>query len=112
VWPAVFDEYVLMKQKYGRAEAEKMVRLRAMHRDAYREAVKDSSSPQELQEACQLRDVEAIEASMDPGVWEGRKRKFQEWQADMPDEAAAWTLYDGPNAAKVMVLSFREVRRL
>jgi len=92
-----------MKKKYGQAAAKKMVHFRAMHLNAYREAVEHSNAPKELKEACQLRDVEAIEASVDPDVWEGRKRKFREWQADMPDEAAAWTLYDGPDAAKVSV---------
>ena len=80
-----------------------MVKLRTMHLNAYKQAVQKSGLP-DLEELCQLREVEAIEASMHPDIWKSRKYKFNEWKAAFPTESGAWTLYEGREAAEVCVL--------
>lgn len=89
-----------MKARFGREATEKIVRFRTMHTEAYRQVITEAQIPG-LLESCQFRDVEAIEASVHPQTWESRKKQFNAWRADMPTEAAEWSLYEGQEAIQV-----------
>lgn len=90
-----------MKKKFGSEAAKKMAQFRATHLDAYKYAIEESKIPN-LASFCQMRDVEMVEASMHPKTWEGRKKKFNAWRDDFPDEAEDWTVYGGIEASEVM----------
>ncbi|KAF8266643.1 FAD dependent oxidoreductase [Lactarius quietus] len=97
----LFHDYAQLKSEFGLESAKRIIRFRLAHLPALREAVEDISAL----DYSQVRDVEKLDVYFDQGEFEENLKALEEWKADMPEEAAGFSVFEGKEATERFQLS-------
>ncbi|KZV88343.1 nucleotide-binding domain-containing protein [Exidia glandulosa HHB12029] len=92
--PYLYEEYGIIKKKFGTEIAQKTIRFRQMHLP---ETIKVAEEEGVL-ESCGAREVESLDVHYHADVFEEYKQRFLEWRQDSPKESARFEIYEAEEA--------------
>lgn len=94
------EDYLGLKQRWGREAAQKITKFKLSHLDALMAIAEEYGIVQEAQ----VRKVQFLSAYFDDEAWRGASASIKAFKNDMPEESSEWELLSGP--AEMQVSSF------
>lgn len=93
--PPLFHDYEDLKQSLGKAAAQQIMRFRIAHLEVLIEVAEADASDSDC------REVHSVDVFFDERVFAEAKRKLSIFEADMPEEASTFRIWEGEEARKV-----------
>lgn len=95
--PPLYHDYTSLKRDYGRAVAQKMIKLRLAHLEELRSVAEQEGILAESQ----WREVESVDVFYNSDMFEKAKKKVQTYKVDLPFDAEHHEVYEAKEAIEV-----------
>ncbi|TFK38630.1 FAD dependent oxidoreductase-domain-containing protein [Crucibulum laeve] len=101
ITPVLYQDYLLLKEKHGKAMAQKIIRFRLAHLPELLHVAEEEG----LLVDSQCREVDAFDVFQDQGFYKEAKRKLQEYCAELPSESESYKIHEDAKIIKAFQLS-------
>lgn len=96
--PPLFHDYEDLKRSLGKAAAQQIMRFRNAHLGVLLEVAKAEA------DNADCRPVDSVDVFFDETVFTEAKRKLSVFEAEMPEEANTFRIWEGEDARRVREL--------